>query len=102
MHDQNNIIQKFSEHLFWDVDKSLIDPIQNSKYIVNSVMQYGFFKDWKLLNTLYTLDTIVEIAANNKSLDKKSASFLALISNTSTSIFLCYTTKQSIPRHWNF
>jgi hypothetical protein len=102
MKNDKNIIEKFSEHLFWDVEKSLIDVTQNSKYIINSVLQYGFFKDWKLLNTIYSLNKIVEISVNNKTLDKKTASFLALISNTPITNFLCYTTKQSTPKHWNF
>ena len=102
MNFTNNTIHLFSEHLFWDVDKKTIDILKDVKYIVNNVIQYGFFEDWKIIVKLYSIDTIAKIAMENKSLDKKTAAFIALVSNTPKSNFLCYTTKQLRPKHWNF
>lgn len=97
-----DIIKTFSKHLFWDVAKDNIDILKNKKYIINSVIQYGFFTDWEIIVKLYTTAEIAKVAIQNKSLDKKTATFIALASNTPTSKFSCFSIKQSIPRHWNF
>jgi len=102
MIEKKNILSSFSKHLFWDVDKSTVDIHKNKKHIINTVIQYGFYKDWKIIVKLYSIKQIATIAIKNRSLDKKTAAFIALVSNTPTSIFLCYTTKQSTPKHWNF
>lgn len=99
---ENNIINNLSKHLFWDVDISAIDQEKNSKYIISKVIQYGLFTDWKQILALYGTEKITNTAMQIKSLDKKTASFLALLTDTPKKNFLCYTTEQSIPKHWNF
>lgn len=79
-----------------------MDLNKNAKYIINTVIQYGFYKDWKIITKLYSIKTIAIMAMQNKSLDSKTASFIALVSNNSISKFSCYTTKQSTLKHWNF
>jgi len=98
----NNNIANFSTHLFWDVDRNNLDFKKNAKYIINSVLQYGLYNDWKLLVNQYSLKKITEVAKNNKQLDEKTASFIALISKTPIQNFLCFSTKQSAQKHWNF
>lgn len=102
MRNQSNIINLFSEHLFWDVDKGQIDIEKHAIYIINNVLQYGFYNDFKVLCKHYGLKNIVKTALVSKSLDQKTISLLALISNKPISKFACFTTKQSIPKHWNF
>lgn len=102
MDTPNNIIDSFSKHLFWDVDKKEMDINKHARYIINSVLQYGFYKDWEILLQQYKLKKIVAVSIRNKWLDKKTASFIALISNTPIKEFQCYITKQSNPQHWNF
>jgi len=97
-----NLIPNFSKHLFWDVDSTHINQDKNDKYIIKKVLQYGLFKDWQLLQTFYGIDKITEIAVKIRDLDKKTIAFLSLISNTPKHKFVCYTTKQSTPKHWNF
>ncbi|RLD26057.1 MAG: hypothetical protein DRI54_03595 [Bacteroidetes bacterium] len=97
-----NLINTLSNHLFWDVDVSTIDTKTHSKYIIKKVLQYGFYEDWKSLRKFYGLDIIVRTAVNIKDLDRRTASFLSLIANVPKVDFLCYTSKQSMPKHWNF
>jgi len=99
---ENNMINNLSKHLFWDVDLSAIDQEKNSKYIISKVIQYGLFTDWKQILAFYGTEKITNTARQIKSLDKKTASFIALLTNTPKKSFLCYTTEQSIPKHWNF
>lgn len=96
------IVNRLSKHLFWEINLEEIDPEKHYKFIITRVLQYGFISDWELLYSYYGLDKIVNTAIYMKDLDKKTASFLALISNTTKQNFLCYSTGQSIPKHWNF
>lgn len=102
MKNRQNIINNLSKHLFWDVDKTVIDKEIHAKYIISKVLQFGLIKDWEILNRLYSLDRITDEAVKIRDLDKKTATFLALINNVPKQKFICYSTKQSTPKHWNF
>ena len=95
-------ISTFSDHLFWDVDKTALDPGKHAKYIIKSVLLYGHFEDWKSIRKIYGLERIIDESITIKELDRKTVSFLALIADVPKEKFLCYTTKQSTPKHWNF
>lgn len=95
-------IDKFSKHLFWDVDVAQLDVDLHVKYIVTRVLLYGNYTDWKLLLRQYGLDTIIKKAQRIKELDFRTATFLSVMGNVPKSTFLCYTTKPSLPVHWNF
>lgn len=95
-------IQNLSQHLFWDVDKSKLDLTKNKKLIIQRVLDYGLMADWKLISDYYGINEIADTATKIRDLDIKSASFVSLLSNTPIENFLCYTTKQSTPPHWNF
>ena len=102
MHSGKNHINKMSQHLFWDVNISEIDVYKNSKFIIKKVLQYGLYSDWKILLDLYGINKIVEIATQIKDIDKRTASFLSVIGNIPKHKFKCYSTKPSMPQHWNF
>ncbi|MBR1720636.1 MAG: hypothetical protein IJ726_09580, partial [Phocaeicola sp.] len=42
-------IQGFSDYIFWDVDRQSIDPVVHAPYIVQRVLEYGQYSDWKHL-----------------------------------------------------
>lgn len=96
------LIEILSGHLFWDVDRSTVDTNKNSSFIIKKVLQYGTFKDWLILREFYGLDKIIDAAKKIRDLDKKTASFLSLIADIPKDSFVCYTIKQSTPKHWNF
>ncbi len=97
-----NTVNQLSKHLFWDADIAEIDEQKHSRYIIKRVLQYGLFSDWNKLVQNYTLDKIVDTAIHMRDLDKKTASFLALLSGVQKRKFLCYSSKPSTPKHWNF
>ena len=87
---KNNIIHSLSNHLFWDVDLSDIDQDKHSGYIIKKVLQYGLFNDWEHLVAVYGIDKIADTAMGFKELDRKTASFLAILVNTPKENFLFY------------
>jgi len=98
----NNSIANFSPHLFWDIDKNKLDFDNNNKFIIKRVLDYGLINDWQIIYNYYGIKKIAEIATKIRDLDKKSISFIASISKIPRENFLCYTTKQSTPKHWDF
>ena len=96
------VISQLSGHLFWDINKDNLDIAKSKKIIIQRVLEYGLMKDWKLLQQIYTIQEIEETATKIRDLDPKAASFISLICNTPVENFACYTSKQSMPQHWNF
>lgn len=95
-------LDKFSPHLFWDVDVNKIDPSKNKRWFINRILEYGLINDWKLLINYYGLNEISNIAIQIKSLDHKTASLIATLSGMSKEKFLCYSTQQLTTNFWNF
>ena len=102
MKNDKKIQELLSKHLFWDVDVSEIDEEKHKKYIIKKVLQYGNFNDWKIIVKFYGKNTIVQISKGIRDLDMKTLSFLSTYSTLPKTEFLCYTTKQSMPKHWDF
>jgi len=92
-------LEDLSRHLFWDVNINELDLQKNRKQIIHRVLDYGLMDDWYIIQNYYGIKEIAEIALTIKDLDKKSASFISLISKIPKEKFLCY---QSTPTHWNF
>ena len=82
--------------------RGLDDFEKNKKWLVQRVLEYGLLKDWLIIYKYYGISKIAQIAMQLKELDDKSLSFISLLSDIPKEKFLCYTTKQLIPKHWNF
>ena len=95
-------IDQFSKHLFWDTKKEEIDFDKNKSYVIWQVLEYGKLKDWKLIQQQYGISKIAKEAVKFRELDKKSLSFISLLSGIPKEDFRCYTFQQSAPPHWNF
>lgn len=96
------VIQQLSPHLFWDTHAGELDADKNKNYIIKRVIEYGLWNDWLLIEKFYGVKTISEAAVSFRELDPKALAFIAQISGLPKEKFRCYTTKQSIPPHWNF
>ena len=94
--------EQFSKHLFWDVDILKVDLNKRKRWFINRVLEYGLINDWKLFVKLYGLKEIAEVAMKIKSLDRKSASFIATLSGEPKEKFLCYSIPQLAQSFWNF
>ena len=95
-------LRSLSKHLFWETDISTIDEKKHKRYIITKILLYGLYADWIKLVNRYSLETIVDNARQMRELDKRTASFLSVIGDVPKNSFLCYNTKPSIPKHWNF
>jgi hypothetical protein len=94
------LLEHFSKHLFWDVDRSELDLVKHRKFIIQRVLGHGLIGDWRLLKQCYAIDLIVSTAQRLRMLDPKSLSFIACIGNVPKETFRCYSTIQSSPIHW--
>ena len=98
----NEILSSFSSNLFWDVFRDDLDLHKNMRFIIQRVIEYGTLSDWKLIKNYYGLTNIGEEMQKVRTLDDISLSFISAITGIKKENFRCYTTKQSIPQHWNF
>ncbi len=87
--DKAGIINKFSEHLFWDTRTDIVDMEKNAPYIVQRVLEYGKLSDWKLLLSFYGLYRIVDIACNLRTLEPRALSFISTVSGIPKNQFRC-------------
>jgi hypothetical protein len=97
-----SIISQFSTNLFWDTDPAGLDIEKHRKYIVERVLDCGTWDDWLLIRNYYGLDQLKEIALGLRSLERKSLSFIATMTNTPENQFRCYEMLQSKNLHWYF
>ena len=95
-------LKELSLHIFWDVDVNKLDCDRDRQFIIHRVVEYGLLSDWKMIKKYYGVSLIAKEAVTFKNLDKKSVAFISLLSNIPREKFLCYTTEQSTPKHWNF
>jgi hypothetical protein len=99
----NNLqLNEFSSHIFWDVDVNKLDIDNSRKLIIKRVLDYGLMRDWNILIKIYSISEIAVTAATIRDLDKKSASFIAYLSNIPKDQFLCFSSKQLMPEHLTF
>ena len=92
--DKAGIINKFSEHLFWDTRTDIVDMEKNAPYVVQRVLEYGRLSDWKLLLSYYGLSRIADIACHLRTLEERALSFISTVSGIPKSQFRCCTMKQ--------
>jgi hypothetical protein len=97
----SHAIDKFSRHLFWDVDASGLSMQGQKKFIIKRVLEYGLLEDWLVIVHYYGKAGILQVATELRSLDSKALSFIATYGGVSKEKFRCYTTRQSMPLHWN-
>lgn len=97
--DKLKLIHQLSPYLFWDVKKSDIDEHQHLDYIISRVLTHGLYSDWKKIQGYYGLKKIITVALKMRELDKRTASFLSVLSGISKNKFKCYSTEQSRQKH---
>lgn len=93
-------IDQFSPHLFWDVNRDLLNMDENAGQIIERVLGYGLLQDWKLIQHYYGLNRIGEVCKHLRNLDEVSMHFIARLTQTPYSEFQCYKNKQSTKSHW--
>ena len=95
-------IMQLSPHLFWDMEAWKLDSNNNRAFIISRVLEYGLWQDWLLIHKFYGLETIAGEAMLFREMDPKALAFISHVAGVPKENFRCYTTRQSIPPHWNF
>ena len=88
-----------SEHLFWDVDRSTIDPEQHASWLVKRVLEYGRWSDWRILVAQYGKPHLAEIATSLRSLEPRTLSFCQAWFQLPPTAFRCYTSPLEIAKN---
>jgi hypothetical protein len=86
---------QFSNYLFWDTDRTALDIFQHSIYIIDRVIGFGTWEDWRKLLDMYGHNKVKDTVIRLRYLDSKTLSFLSLYFNLPQKAFRCYTFKQS-------
>jgi hypothetical protein len=82
---------RLSDHLFWDVDRSSIDPEQHAPWLVKRVLEYGRWSDWQTLIAHYGKPRLMEIATSLRSLQPRAFAFCQAWFQLPPSAFRCST-----------
>jgi len=90
----------FSRGLFWDIDPATLDVGRHINYIVGRVLEAGTIEDWNLLCRHLSLQGVVQIAQQLRSMDPRSLAFLSVVGRIPQEQFRCCTQKQSTQTHW--
>jgi hypothetical protein len=94
------MLENLSNRLFWDVDPSSLDWERDMQLIITRVVERGTVAEWKTILRKYGLNKIVATAKKIRSMDLMAVNFLAQISDTPITEFLCYNTRQFNHQHW--
>ena len=94
--------QAFSKNLFWDLDPTTLDYEKHAGYVIQRVVEFGTWSDWRLLRKQYELSRIVAIAREFRTIDRKALSFLAAVANVPKETFRCYASTRSNQKHWSY
>lgn len=90
------------KRLFWDIDPSTLDWHKNARFIIQRVIQRGSIEEWKVLKDVYGLPFIKNEILKIRTLDPKTFHFFAAYFDIQKTDFRCFTTRQSIPKHFNY
>lgn len=73
----DTLIETLSTHLFWDVERSAVDPSKHADFLIRRVMERGHRKDvaaiWEFYGEAKTREALVSAPA----LSRKTISFFA-------------------------
>lgn len=77
-----------------------VDIQRHKRFIIHRVLEYGTLEDWRRIRAYYGIDVIADVAARIPDLDRKSACFVATLTDRPKEEFACYSAKQSTAKHW--
>lgn len=89
-------------YLFWDIDLDSLDFNKNARFIIQRVVQKGTLKDWETIKDYYGLEFIKKEILFIRDLDAKTLNFFSTYFDINKNEFRCFTTQQSIPKHFNY
>ena len=78
-----------SDHLFWDVDRSGIDPERHAAWLAQRVLEYGRWADWQLLVAHYGKPRLADLVTGLRSLQPRALAFCCAWFQLPPSSFRC-------------
>ncbi len=91
-------VNELSEHLFWDVDRASVDPNKHAAWLVKRVLEYGRWKDWQLLVSMFGKPGLARLVTGLRGLDPKAFAFCRAWFQLPPESFRCYDSMPS--RDW--
>ena len=88
--------------IFWDTRYADIDWVKNAAYVIDRVLHYGTWKDWKCILNFYGKEKIKTVVLNLRYMDKRVLSYCSVFFNVPKMQFRCYNTEPSLQGQWNF
>ena len=82
------------------MDPNSLDWHKDMPLIITRVVERGTVAEWKTILDKYGLNKIVDTAKKIMYMDLMAVNFLAQISDTPITEFLCYNTRQLNQQHW--
>lgn len=73
----SSFIDQLSPHLFWDVNRSAMDPQENAAFLICRIMERGTRADVRAAWTYYGKTRVREALTEAPSLGEKTISFFA-------------------------
>lgn len=86
---------QLSDHLFWDVDRSSIDPERHTPWLVKRVLEYGCWRDWQTLVAHYGKPRLAEISTGIRSLQPRALACCQAWFQLPPTAFRCSTSTPS-------
>lgn len=78
-----------SDHLFWDVDRSGIDPEPHAGWLAKRVLEYGRWRDWQVLVAYYGKQQLANLVTDLRSLQPRASAFCCAWFQLPPSSFRC-------------
>lgn len=94
-------VETLSNRIFWDTPIENIHGVEHRKFIIERVLRYGRFADWKIIRDWYGIDGLREVVVDIRELEDISLSFLCLVLGLKKEDFRCYIQKQSRSSFWD-
>jgi hypothetical protein len=92
----------FSRRIFWDVDYESIDYQKDKLYIIDKVMNFGVWEDFRAMIRFYGKDLVKREIVKVPYLKKDVLNFACFYFGLKPAQFKCYTRRQLQEPHWDF
>ncbi len=91
-----------SRRIFWDVDYETLDFHKDRLYVIDKVMNFGIWEDFRVMMRHYGKRVVKKEIVRLPYLKKDVLNFACFFFNLTPEKFVCYTRRLSQEPHWAF